>query len=354
MSPLRRGLPASDEVLRPVRPLHDEGIGVKFLPALLLAASLAHAAVTGTVQNKTTGQPAGNVSVTLTKLGQGMEVLATTTTDAQGRFKFDNQLAPGPHLLQANFQQVNYSKLLTPNAPTENVPLDVYNTTSTKPQDVKVTQHMMLLEPADGQVTVNETVIVQNAGNTTSDDPKRGTFRFAVPPGTTPDRLSFNATGPNGMPLPRTPQAAGKDGEYQITFPVKPGESRFEYAYVLPLPADGIVKGRVLHEPVPLRLVTPSGVTLEGDGVVQLGVEPTTQAAVYGVEGASYAVKISGTGQLRGAQPEETPAPEIQPTPARLYTQLYPVLGILFGLLTVAFVYLYRRPAAVPRSAARS
>ena len=62
----------------------------------------AFAAVTGTVINKTTGQPQAGATVGLNKLGQGgIELIDQAKSDAQGKFTINQDPSgPTPQLLR--------------------------------------------------------------------------------------------------------------------------------------------------------------------------------------------------------------------------------------------------------------
>ena len=76
-----------------------------------------------------------------------MQTIGTTVSDATGHFVFEkDQPGGGPQLLQALYKGVNYNKLMTPNIPTSNVQLEVYEATKS-PAVARVAQHMMLIEP---------------------------------------------------------------------------------------------------------------------------------------------------------------------------------------------------------------
>ena len=71
----------------------------------LFAVSLPLLAVDGVVVNATTGKPQSGVAINLVQPSQnGMVQLGNTTTDAQGQFKIDKQIPPGPGLLQATYR----------------------------------------------------------------------------------------------------------------------------------------------------------------------------------------------------------------------------------------------------------
>lgn len=321
--------------------------------ALLLAlASAALAAVDGTVVNRTTGKPQPGVVVTLYRLGgAGMQPVKTVKTDARGAFRVEHQLE-GPHLLQAIYDGVVYNRMLQPGSPSSGLELDVYNA-SAKPSGAKVAQHMVLLEPLGGVLHVSESVIFNNSGNLTYNDPANGTLRVFLPE-TVRGAPRVTITAPQGMPVERSAVATKTPNVYKIDFPVKPGETRFDLTYVLPMPESKTFRGKVLHDGAAVRLVAPRGVTLKGANVREIGREPTTQAAVYQVDGKDYSVEIEGAGQLgSGGEAEQGGGGRgIQTIPARLYDQVWAILGLAFLILLLGFILLYRRgsaPGAGPR-----
>ncbi len=203
------------------------------LALCLIAATNLFAAIDGTVLNQTTGKPQAGVSVTLLKPGQaGMQNLGNTTSDASGKFVFEHdQPGGGPQLLQANYNGVNYNKLLTPNIPTSGVELDIYEATKS-PAVARIAQHMLVLEPSTSEFAVNETVLIQNDSKTTYSDEQLGGFRFYLPPAAN-GQVKISAQGPGGMPLPRPAEKTEEKDVFKINYPIKPGETQFEITYVL-------------------------------------------------------------------------------------------------------------------------
>ena len=58
-----------------------------------------------------------------------MVPLGNTTTDAQGQFKIDKQIPPGPGLIQATYQGTTYNQIITPGMPTTGIQVKVYDST---------------------------------------------------------------------------------------------------------------------------------------------------------------------------------------------------------------------------------
>lgn len=313
--------------------------------AFLLMAASAFGAVEGVVRNETTGAAQAGAMVTVYRLGgTGMDPVQTVKTDANGAFSIDHDTAGAPHLLQTIYEGAIYNQMLSPGAPTTGLTLAVYDSTSS-PDDVSVTQHMILIEPMGGILHINESIIVRNSGNRTYTDSTNGTMRVLLPADKRGEPRVM-VTAPRGMPVERSASATDEDNVYMIDFPVKPGETRFDLTYVVPEPESKVFAGKVLHGGGPIRLVTPEGVSLEAGNISELGHEPSTHATIYNLEGTEYAVKISGTGALRA--PEESAqgsgeGPGVQQIPARINSRAAVFIGLGSLILALGFLLLFRR-----------
>jgi hypothetical protein len=317
------------------------------LASFLLLALPALAAVTGTVTNRTTGQPQANTTVTLYKFGQGgMEAADSAKTDAQGNFSIaKDPAAPGPKMLRVEIDGVTYNKIMPPGTPTTGVALDVYNA-STQETGVKVSKHMLLFEPAGNQVTVNETLLIRNDGKTTWNDPKNGTIRFYLPAAVN-GAVDAKGTAPDGMPVPIPTDKTSTPGVYTAKFEIKPGDTRIDLTYVAPYTTGAPLEGKIATKDDNTYLIAPNGVTLAGDRLADMGTEPRTQAHIYGLNDSSY--KITLTGTEAAAPAAEAPAdqpdnsgPQIEEIMPRVYNQSKLILVLALGILALGFVVLYR------------
>ncbi len=325
------------------------------------------AAVDGTVINQTTGKPQAGVTVTLFNLGKaGMEQLESAKSGADGKFSLQAALPAGaPALLQAAFQDVTYNQMLSPGVPTSGVTVGVFSS-ARQPGGARISQHMMLFEPVEGQITISESYVFQNDGKTTYDDPQGGVLKAFIPEGA--QNIQAHATAPQGVALRRPADKTGQPNVYKVSFPIKPGESRIDLSYTVPSAPDGTFKGKVLASG-PTRLVVPNGVTLEGDKLTSIGQEPRTQANIYDLAGTAINVKINGTGTLSGLSEPAADAgdggqsPGIDQIMPRVFAQvkgdagLFEKLGsvkwillLTFAILALGFVLLYRQeaPALTP------
>ncbi len=324
--------------------------------AVFCAAVQLSAAVDGTVTNQTAGRPQSGATVTLIKLGSGMETVGTAASDAQGKFSIAQDLQAGtPYLLQTLYEGVTYNKAIPPGTPGTGLNVDVFEA-STKKADAKVVQHMVLLEPSDTGLSVNESVIYNNTGKTTFSDPANGTFRFYLPPAAN-GQVRAQVAGPQGMPITREAVKTKTPDIYAVNYPVKPGETRFDIAYAMPSSSPGTFESKLLHGGGPVRIVVPKGVKLEGDHIKDLGPEPRTQASIYEVTGDEYKVRYTGTGSLRAAaeaaQTSEDTGPPIEESKPRIFQRIYPLVSLAAAILLLGLILLYRSaPEAAPQAAA--
>jgi len=319
---------------------------------LWLTSLPVFAAFDGTIINRTTGQPAPGTIVSLVQPGGGggMQTLASVKTDAQGKFKFDRN-AQGPTLVQAFYGGVFYNKMVPPGTPSTGLEIDVFDS-SNKPGTAKVNQHFIVLQPGTSEMAVSEGILYQNDARITYTDPVNGSFHFYLPP-EAKGQVSVTINAPGGMPIQRQAEKTKTANVYKVDYPIKPGETRFDLNFTVPITNPMIFSGKILHTEGTSDLVIPSGVTVKADNLELAGQEPKTQASIYRIKGDAYTVAVEGTGSLQGGadssasgSDEDNGAPNIEEVKPRIYDQLYWILGIAFATLALGSVVLYRSHTA--------
>jgi hypothetical protein len=329
-------------------PISTERMAVNALLIALLSALPALAAIDGTVANKTTGSPQPNVILQLLQpTQQGLQTIGTARSDASGKFHFDQE-PPGPKLVQAIYAGVLYTHMIPPGSPTSGVEVPIYDVTKDRAA-AKLAVHMILLQPAEGELSVGETFVYQNSGTKTFNDASAGSARFAAL-GELKQSPSVSITPPGGMPITRPTEPDKAKNCYHVDYPVMPGETRFDITYTIPAADPLEVSGKVLDSSAPLRLVVPIGVTLKGDNVALIRQDPTTQAVIYDVKGNAFKVQVVGSGALAqadngsgaDASQEDTGQPHIQEATPRLYDRFWLILGLTFGILLLGSLLLWR------------
>jgi hypothetical protein len=316
---------------------------------LLLAILPAFAAVDGVIVNGTTGKPEPNTLVMLIQPTQaGMQTLGSTKSDAQGKFNFDNNDESGPRLIQAIFQGVQYNKMVPPGMPSTGVQIPVFASTN-KAGTAKETQHFIVLQPGDKEMTVSEGLLYVGDPSVTYYDPVNGSVRFYVPPEAKgPIGVTVNPAG--GMPIPRPALKTNLPNIYKIDYPVRPGETRFDLNYTVPTTSPMIFTDQLLHADAASNLVVPNGVTVKSDDLELAGTEPKTQASIYRIKTASFKVEVDGTGILAApgqseGSGDDNGQPQVQEVKPRIYESMYWILGMAFAILGLGSVLLARNRA---------
>jgi hypothetical protein len=326
---------------------------MRLILILLFAASTVFGAVEGRVINNTSGQPQADVEVSLTKLGQGgMEPAGSVKSDAQGHFRLESE-AGAMYLLQAHWQGVTYSESLQPGAPTSNLELPIYDVAASV-SGVAPSQHMILLETDGKQIAVSETIVYINPTKTTWNNAKTGTARIYVP-AAAGDNIMARATSPGGMPLDRSVQRTAEKGVWSVDFPVKPGDTRFDFSYRLPVKEPATFESKLAVAGGSPKLIVPDGITVEGEGLASLGNESSIGASIYNIQAPSFKVKLTGTGSLKAAQSAESSDEDQGPRirivlPPGYERQWKWVLALTLAFLALGFFVQYLKGA--PQKAA--
>lgn len=278
-----------------------------------LAATLLCAAqnITGTVTNATTGKPAAGADVSLVDPMQGMAEVTSAKTDAAGKFALQTPgPAQGPRLVRVSHQGVNYFKMVTPG--TTSVDAQIYDSAK-KVDGITGTVLVTRLQAQQGTLQMIELYAVKNGSTPPRTLQSDNTFEIALPPGA---KISgADAQGPNGQPIQTTPNPVGEKDHYAFSYPLKPGETRFQVAYELPYNGQATISPRLLRNYDHFVLVMPQSIKWEPKDAaafkpMQDQPGTTVQVAASAKAGQNLSFTISGTGTIQdqadtqGAQAE--------------------------------------------------
>ncbi len=208
---------------------------LRLLLCLLWLGSFAAAQnITGTVTNGTTGKPSVGDDVTLLSLSQGMQEIANTKSDAQGRFSFpapaDSQ---APHMVRVNHQGVGYFPQGGPLLPgSTTAELTVYDSAKKVDglsQTVEVDRFQSDGKQLDG-ISLYAVTNKSQPPRTVAND--KGTFEIVLPNGA--EIESAQAKGPGGQPIATETTPGAQKNHYLLSYPLRPGETQFQISYHLP------------------------------------------------------------------------------------------------------------------------
>jgi 5-hydroxyisourate hydrolase-like protein (transthyretin family) len=219
------------------------------LPCSLLLSTVTAlgATITGVVTDRTTGKPSAGDTIAVINTAQSMDEIAKATSDAQGRFSV-NAPDGGQMLLHITHSGADYFKSVQPGAGSADI--DVYD--SAKKIDGISGEALVLRAETDATgktLNVAENFFVQNASAPPRTEYGGNTFDFYLPKGA--ETVQTLASSPGGLPTnSKVVTIDAASGHYAFTFPVRPGETRFQVAYSLPYTG---------KQPFSLKLSLPTG-----------------------------------------------------------------------------------------------
>ncbi|MFZ0798823.1 MAG: carboxypeptidase-like regulatory domain-containing protein, partial [Terriglobales bacterium] len=232
-------------------------------PAAILALTLAAAAqtLTGTVTNGTTNKPAAGNEVILINLANGMDVGGSTKADSAGKFSF-KIIVPGPHLIRAVHQGVNYHQMAPPGVTTADV--QVYDV-APKVNGISVTADVIRFQADSGTMQGVRLFVVNNASSPAKTQMNDHNFEFYLPAGAKVEQLQARA--PNGQPISADavpdPEKTSEKNRYAINFPLRPGETQFQVEFTLPYSGEIKIDPKPLYPAAHLVIVLPKAMQFQ-------------------------------------------------------------------------------------------
>jgi hypothetical protein len=332
------------------------------LTALFAASASLAGTVHGSVVNRTTGKPIPNTDVDLLSPTQGMALLATVKSDAQGQFTATNDsIGAGPILIRVTYQGVSFNGFAPPGRP--QVDVEVFDV-SKDPKTIAPASHVIIFQPRDGKLIGAEEYNVKNG----SQPPvayfrTEGNFEFAIPDKATLQNVT--ATGSLGMDVPQASIDKGK-GLYAIAYAFHPGETNIRLSYELPYPGNSAkLKLPAAYAGMRILLVAPPGVTLTGDGISAAGQEQGMNVFLHDALAAkgSLAISISGVGSPQAAEAaaqsqqqgqegnSRTQGQQVDIAPPRIDDLKWPMLFGLASLFALGAILLSRKQVVMAPAA---
>jgi len=321
----------------------------------LFSGSARAGSASGVVHNGTNNnKPAAGIDVLLIQLQGGMQVVANTKTDSDGRFHFDHPgIGAGPMLIRAVYKGVFFHQPLTPG--TSSVDVTVYEPT-TNPAAIQVPLRLLVFQPNADKLMVGEEFSIQNNSNPPAAYYKQDVnFEFTIPQGPQLDQGS--TFGPSGMPIRQGTIDKGK-GRYAIAYAFQPGQNGVRVSYILPYTGNAAkFHESSTYDAQRVLLVIPPTMQVSSDGFSSAGTEQGYN--VFSREsfkaGAGFDVSVSGTAPppsdaSASSSPDQANGHEsgsdatIETAPARLDDEKWILLGGLAAIFAVGVGLLLRKP----------
>ncbi|HEV3219375.1 MAG TPA: carboxypeptidase-like regulatory domain-containing protein [Candidatus Acidoferrales bacterium] len=333
-----------------------------FLGAALIGAGAASATtITGVVHNGTTGKVAAGVDIILLNLQNGMDAVANTKTDAQGRFSLNyTPSGQNPMLVRASYKGVDFHAMLPPGQMTADV--QIFEP-ATDPDSVKIPTRIVLFQPDGANLLVGEEYEIQNQSKPPVAFFKTaGNFEFQIPEGANLEEVI--AAGPEGMGVKQGTMDRG-DRRYAIAYAFRPGESRVRISYMIPYASNrAAIHVPSVNSATNVMLLAPPTVTVASAGFQAGGAEQGLSVYVHDgpTSAAGFDVSVSGTapppddaGQSSaggGSTRDRDSGQTVSAVPPRLDTLKWVLIGGFGSIFLLGAGYLYRRPVAIAADAA--
>lgn len=282
---------------------------------LLSPLSASAAALTGTVQNGTTGKTAAGDEVILIKLAQGMEEAGRTKTDASGKFSLAVENDGQPHLIRVIHQDVTYHRMAPPG--TTSVEINVFDV-SKKVAGVSAVADLMYLQAQRGQLGVSRIFAVTNSSKPPRTQMNDRNFEFYLPEGAQIDSAQAQTAGGQWVDTAPTPE--DDKGRYAFSFPLRPGQTEFQISYHLPYSGKATIDPKLIYPLDHFVVIMPQAIQFSPaqPGIYEDKQPPSPPGAIAEVAskaspGQRLSFEISGNGVLQddnsGDQGQSSPPP---------------------------------------------
>ena len=204
-----------------------------YILVFTLACSFAASAepLKGIVRNSTTNKPSAGDEVTLKRIGNGMEDVATTKTNAKGEFSFNVPPTQQPYIVWVQHQGVTYTQRALPGP--EAVVAKVFDA-SPNVNGINLAEHALLFHSGDqpNSLTGEEIYSLTNTSSPPMTLKKDHTLEFYLPEGVTIKESGVRTGVGTELKTAVIPQ--GEKNKYAFGFPIRPGETQFHIVYTLP------------------------------------------------------------------------------------------------------------------------
>lgn len=190
----------------------------------------AQGSISGTVRNQTTRRPAIGDTVELLRLENGMQEEARTSTQANGKFSLPLRQDGAERLVRVVHQGVNYDQKLMGNSAGE---IAVYDSVANV-KGLTASVGIVQIESEGGMLKVTQMYSVRNSSNPPVTQASAKNFEIEVPSDAAVDLFQAKRSGAVWVNLQATPEPAQQGKTYSTDFPIRPGDTLFQFVYRVP------------------------------------------------------------------------------------------------------------------------
>jgi hypothetical protein len=196
--------------------------------AAIFSAFASATDITGSVVNRTTGEPSPGDQIVLYRVGSSMHEAARGISDRLGGFTFKSQTGEA-FLVAALHEKIWYHS--RQGSGDQAFEIAVYDTSTSKPQ-LSLQSDTIYVEGDSRTVKLTEFFVVDNhivpPRTIAGDD----TFDFALPKDSVLDAVAVQPS--NTAPVPTNAFVSRGSGNYSLSYPLRPGKNIVRLVYHLP------------------------------------------------------------------------------------------------------------------------
>ena len=218
------------------------------VPALIVwfsTAALGANNIAGSVRNQSRGEPATGDAVILVQLDRGMHEEARAKTDAHGTFTFNVQYPDKPYLVRVVHQGVSYDQQASAG---DALSIQVFDA-ARRVQGVTGSIEILRTGTTGNLLHVSDLYDIRNESSPPLTQAGARTFEVYLPAKAKISSVLAAGPGKIGAMISAAP-VPGEPGHYAVSFPLRPGATKFAFNYDLPY--DGHAAFQTRHA-YPLR-----------------------------------------------------------------------------------------------------
>jgi hypothetical protein len=199
------------------------------LTVCLSTVALGANGITGSVRNQSRSKPAAGDDVILVRLDRGMQEEARAKTDAQGAFTLDVQQPDKPYLVRVVHQGVSYDQQASAG---QALSVQVFDA-ATHVRGIAGTIEILRAATNGNLLHVSDLVELKNESRPPLTQAGERTFEVYLPGNATIDSVLAAGPGKISVMISAAP-VPGEPGHYTVSFPLRPGATKFAFNYDLP------------------------------------------------------------------------------------------------------------------------
>jgi hypothetical protein len=192
-------------------------------------AALGAGNITGSVRNESRGEPAAGDEVILVRLDQGMQEETRAKTDAQGTFSLQALYPDKSYLVRVVHQGVWYEQQVSVG---QTLSIQVFDS-APRVNGLTGTIEILRTGTNGNLLHVSDMVEIKNDSSPPLTQAGERTFEVYLPPTAKMDSVLAAGPGKIGMMISASP-VPGEPGHYTVSFPLRPGVTKFAFNYDLP------------------------------------------------------------------------------------------------------------------------